>query len=133
MKTERLYGDRKIVLEKFDNDDYRVTFFNDDNHWGGDIIFNEKDGVIHDDVKEEIEIEEINNFDYQKQWDEHDYDAVEKSMSPKSAYQFGCDDMKQKALDAFCNCICAGKRDIELYHECKTCKLYYEFEKLLNL
>ena len=53
LKTERLYEDRKIVLEKFETGYYRVTFFKDDNHWGGDIIFNEKNGVIHDDVKDD--------------------------------------------------------------------------------
>lgn len=63
MKSKRLYEDRKIVLEKFDNNDYRVTFFNDDNHWGGDITFNEKDGVTCDDVKEDdVKIKECMEY-----------------------------------------------------------------------
>ena len=53
MKTIRLYEDDKLILEKFDDGNYRVTFFNDENHWAGDITFNEKDGVIYDDVKDD--------------------------------------------------------------------------------
>lgn len=101
---------KKIILEQYNNGNYR-----NDNHCGCG------------DVKEKIE-----NFKYQKEWNEHDYDVVEMHLSPKAAYQFGCDDMKQKAFDSFCNCTCGGKRDIERYPECKTCELYYEFEKLIG-
>lgn len=94
LKTERLYEDRKIVLERFDNDDYRVTFFNDDNHWGGDIIFNEKDGVIHDDVKEDdVKINECIEY------------------------------AQNKIKAAFCNAKCGVSRPCDKNHLCEDfCK-----------
>lgn len=53
MKSTRLYEDKDVVFEKFDDGNYRITFFREDNHWGGDITFNKKDGVILDDVKDD--------------------------------------------------------------------------------
>lgn len=53
--TERLYEDDEIVLEKFEDGRYRVTFFNNDNHWAGDITFSKAEGVIWDDVKPDSE------------------------------------------------------------------------------
>lgn len=52
MIVERLFEDKEIVLERFENGKYRVTFFNDENHWAGDITFSKDEGVIYDDVKE---------------------------------------------------------------------------------
>lgn len=49
MKATRLYEDKKVVFEKFDNGDYRVTFFNDDCHWHGDITFTEN-GLVYSDL-----------------------------------------------------------------------------------
>lgn len=45
----KLYEDDEIVLEKFKDGKYRITFFREDNHWGGDLTFN-KDGIIHNDL-----------------------------------------------------------------------------------
>lgn len=53
MKAQRLYEDDEVVLEKFENETYRITFFNDENHWAGDITFSKKEGVIYDDVKDD--------------------------------------------------------------------------------
>lgn len=51
MKRETLYNDHQITLERFENGDYRVTLFNDDNHWHGDLTFN-MDGVKFDDLSD---------------------------------------------------------------------------------
>lgn len=53
MRAQRLYEDDEVVFEKFEDGKYRVTFFREDNHWGGDITFSKKEGVIWDDVKED--------------------------------------------------------------------------------
>ena len=43
MSVITLYEDQEIILEKFDrNNDYRITFFNEDNHWAGDKTFNKE-------------------------------------------------------------------------------------------
>lgn len=51
-KIELLYDGDDIVLEKFENGKYRVSFFNNDSNWIGDIIFSKESGVIFDDMKD---------------------------------------------------------------------------------
>mgnify|MGYP003296955561 CR=1 FL=1 len=104
MKTERLYEDNKIVLEKLD-DNYRVTFFNDDNHWGGDMMFNEKDGIIYDDVKEDdIKINECIEY------------------------------AQNKIKSAFCNVKCGANRPCEKYdYKNHSCEDFYKFKTLLKI
>lgn len=78
-------------------------------------------------------INEVKNFDYQKEWDDHDYDAIEMHLPPKAAYQFGCDDMKQKALDSFCNVKCGTHRPCEQFdYKNHLCEDFCIFEKLLK-
>lgn len=74
-------------------------------------------------------IEEVKNFDYQKEWDDHDYAAIEMHLPPKAAYQFGCDDMKQKAINSFCNVKCGVSRPCDKNHLCED---FCKFEKLLK-
>lgn len=50
----KLYEDKDVIFEKFEDGTYRVTFFNEDCHWAGDITMAPERGVIHDAVKEEI-------------------------------------------------------------------------------
>lgn len=104
MKAERLYEDKKIVLEKIKTGDYRVTFFKDDNHWGGDIIFNEKVGVINDDVKEDdVKINECIEY------------------------------TQNKIKAAFCNAKCGANRPCEKYdYKNHLCEVFCKFEKLLK-
>lgn len=49
MKSIKLYEDSEVTFEKFDNGDFRVTFFKD-HHWYGDLTFNKEKGVIYDNI-----------------------------------------------------------------------------------
>lgn len=52
MKAETLYDDKEITLEKFEDGTYRITIFDEHNHWAGDFDF-DKEGIIHDDLTED--------------------------------------------------------------------------------
>lgn len=49
MKT--LYDDSHICLEIDDDNTYRITLFNEDNHWNGEIVF-DSEGIINDELTE---------------------------------------------------------------------------------
>lgn len=49
---EVLFSNEEIQLDKMNNGDFRVTLFNKDCHWDGEMVFNHK-GIVYDDITEE--------------------------------------------------------------------------------
>ena len=112
MSVITLYEDQEIILEKFDkNNDYRVTFFNEDNHWAGDITFNKELGVIYDDVKD-------NNISA-KEYHDNSQDAV---------FIAGAKFQIDKAKEKFCE-VCDVKICSKMHVKCAE---FIEFCKLIE-
>ena len=110
MSVITLYEDQEITLEKFDrNNDYRITFFNEDNHWKGDITFNKELGVIYDDVK--------------------DNNASAKEYHDKNAaFIAGAKSQINKAKEKFCE-VCDVKICSKMHVKCAE---FMEFCKLIE-
>ena len=112
MSVITLYEDQEIILEKFDkNNDYRITFFNKDNHWAGDITFNKELGVIYDDVKD-------NNISI-KEYHDNSQDA---------AFIAGTKSQINKAKEKFCE-VCDVKICSKMHVKCAE---FIEFCKLIE-
>ena len=95
MSVIKLYEDQEIILEKFDrNNDYRITFFNEDNHWAGDITFNKELGVIYDDVKDD----DISKKEYQNRIIQNSPQARELN----AAFIAGAKSQINKAKEKIC-------------------------------
>ena len=112
MSVITLYEDQEIILEKFNrNNDYRITFFNEDNHWAGDITFNKELGVIYDDVKD-------NNISA-KEYHDNSQDA---------AFIAGAKSQIDKAKEKFCE-VCDVKICSKMHVKCAE---FMEFCKLIE-
>ena len=109
MSVITLYEDQEITLEKFDkNNDYRITFFNKDNHWAGDITFNKELGVICDDIK--------------------DNDISKKEYHDNDAFIAGAKSQINKAKEKFCE-VCDVKICSKMHVKCAE---FIEFCKLIE-
>lgn len=122
MSVITLYEDQEIILDKFDkNNDYRITFFNEDNHWGGDITFNKELGVIYDDVKDnDISSKEYYNKIIQ------DNPQLRKL---NEAFIAGAKSQINKAKEKFCE-VCDVKICSKMHIKCAE---FIEFCKLIEL
>ena len=114
MSVITLYEDQEITLEKFDrNNDYRITFFNEDNHWAGDITFNKELGVIYDDVKD--------NDVFAKEYQNN-------SQELNAAFIAGAKSQINKAKEKFCE-VCDVKICSKMHVKCAE---FIEFCKLIE-
>ena len=121
MSVITLYEDQEITLEKFDkNNDYRITFFNEDNHWAGDITFNKELGVICDDVKDN----DISKKEYQNRIIQNSPQARELN----AAFIAGAKSQINKAKEKFCE-VCDVKICSKMHVKCAE---FIEFCKLIE-
>ena len=115
MSVITLYEDQEIILEKFDrNNDYRITFFNEDNHCAGDITFNKELGVIYDDVKDNIFTKE--------------YQDNPQTRELNNAFIAGAKSQISKAKEKFCE-VCDVKICSKMHVKCAE---FIEFCKLIE-
>ena len=116
MSVITLYEDQEIILEKFNrNNDYRITFFNEDNHWAGDITFNKELGVIYDDVKD-------NNISAKE------YQDNPQTRELNNAFIAGAKSQINKAKEKFCE-VCDVKICSKMHVKCAE---FIEFCKLIE-
>ena len=121
MSVITLYEDQEIILEKFDkNDDYRITFFNEDNHWAGDITFNKELGVIYDDVKD--------NDILSKEYYNEIIQNNPQLLRLNEAFIAGANSQIDKAKEKFCE-VCDVKICSKMHVKCAE---FIEFCKLIE-
>ena len=121
MSVITLYEDQEIILEKFDkNNDYRITFFNEDNHWGGDITFNKELGVIYDDVKD--------NDILSKEYYNKIIQNSPQTRELNAAFIAGAKSQINKAKEKFCE-VCDVKICSKMHVKCAE---FIEFCKLIE-
>ena len=121
MSVITLYEDQEITLEKFDkNNDYRITFFNEDNHWSGDITFNKELGVIYDDVKD--------NDIFTKEYYNKIIQDNPQLQRLNEAFIAGANSQINKAKEKFCE-VCDVKICSKMHVKCAE---FIEFCKLIE-
>ena len=121
MSVITLYEDQEITLEKFDrNNDYRITFFNEDNHWAGDITFNKELGVIYDDVKD--------NDIFTKEYYNKIIQDNPQLRKLNEAFIAGANSQINKAKEKFCE-VCDVKICSKMHVKCAE---FIEFCKLIE-
>ena len=121
MSVITLYEDQEITLEKFDkNNDYRITFFNEDNHWAGDITFNKELGIIYDDVKD--------NDIFTKEYYNKIIQDKPQLQRLNEAFIAGANSQINKAKEKFCE-VCDVKICSKMHVKCAE---FIEFCKLIE-
>lgn len=93
MAYKILFNNDKLQLDEFADGSYRITLFNEDNHWSGEIMFNE-DEVLYDNLSEDkvIDNEELERLAWEYAPNTHtdtDYGECDYNEESREAFKEG--------------------------------------------